>query len=174
MRIIAGKHKGRKLNILKEQNVRPTSDRTRESIFNILQQRIRGSVVLDLFAGSGAMGIEAISRGAASVFNDADKKSVELIKGNLTLLNEQAEVLNCDCMTALTKLKGRTFDIIFLDPPYALDIGAVFDKIREYGLLNARGMAIYEHGGESVSIDGYKLVDSRRYGKAAVDCLEVL
>ena len=175
MRIIAGKHKGRKLNTPKDQKVRPTSDRTREGIFSMLQWRINGSVVLDLFAGTGAMGIEAVSRGAQSVFNDADKDSAELIKSNLALLKEQAEVLNCDCLAALSRLKGRSFDIVFLDPPYALDITVVFERIREYGLLNVGGVAVYEHNfADCRSIEGYKVLSSRRYGKAAVDCLEVI
>jgi 16S rRNA (guanine(966)-N(2))-methyltransferase RsmD len=173
MRIIAGKHKGRKLNTPNDQNIRPTSDRTREGIFNMLQWRIGGSTVLDLFAGTGAMGIEAISRGAKAVFNDADRKSTELIKINLALLKEQAEVMCADCITALAKLKGRRFDIIFLDPPYALDINEVFIKIREYGLLNDGGTAVYEHNNsDEKEFEGYRLIDSRRYGKAVVDCLE--
>lgn len=173
MRIVAGKHKGRILFAPKDTLVRPTSERTRESIFNIIQWEVPNSLFLDLFAGTGAMGLEAISRGANAVFNDIDKGSIELIKKNLDLLSERAEVLNCDYRIALARLFGKQFDFIFLDPPYALDITELFAIIKENKLLKQGGSIIYEHiVGKEYAHCGYILRDSRKYGKAVVDSLE--
>ncbi|NCA67118.1 MAG: 16S rRNA (guanine(966)-N(2))-methyltransferase RsmD [Clostridia bacterium] len=173
MRIIAGKYRGRKLNTPNGQDVRPTSDRVRENIFNIIQWRIAGSAVLDLFAGTGAMGIEAISRGATAVFNDKDMSSVALIKDNLIYLNEKAEVFNLDYAAALSRLKGRQFDTIFLDPPYALDATNVINIINENKLLKKNGLIVYEHSAEKqYEYTGFTVADSRKYGTVAVDFLE--
>ncbi len=174
MRIIAGQYRGRKLNTPRDDSVRPTADRVRESIFNMLQWKIKGSSALDLFAGTGAMGLEAMSRGAGAVFNDIDRESVALIKKNLAELGAEAEVTNYDYPAALLRLKGRGFDYIFLDPPYALTIEDVLDKIKEYGLLKPGGQIIYERGADKCIRypQGYRLSDSRKYGKTVVDCLE--
>lgn len=118
MRIIAGSHKGRKLTAPKN-NARPTLDRAKETLFNILQFSIAGRDVLDVFAGSGALGLEAVSRGANSaVFVDSDQKSVEAIEKNCKLIGCRADVIKGNFVQALSRLKPRKFSLVFVDPPY--------------------------------------------------------
>ena len=121
MRIISGQARGRKLATLEGDNTRPTLDRTREALFNILQTRVRGAKVLDLFAGSGALGLEALSRGAQSaVFCDVSRQACAVIQKNIEALRAQdrSRLLCCDAMDALARLAGESFDVVFLDPPY--------------------------------------------------------
>lgn len=125
MRVITGTAKGRILKTLEGKSLRPTGGRVKEAIFSIIQFEIEGRRVLDLFAGSGQLGIEALSRGAKSaVFIDADKDAVAAVKENLetTGLAENATVLQSDAF-AFLRTSGLTFDIIFLDPPF--DAGLV-------------------------------------------------
>lgn len=123
MRVIAGKAKGRNLAAPKGRITRPTSDRVREALFSILQVRVPGSRVLDLYAGSGALGIEALSRGAgAATFVDRDVRAVAIIRMNLAAcgFGHQATILRDDVLRALRALaaRGETFDLVFFDPPY--------------------------------------------------------
>jgi 16S rRNA (guanine(966)-N(2))-methyltransferase RsmD len=132
MRIIAGIHKGRVLQAVKSELLRPTTSMMREALFNICQQEIEGSSFLDLFAGIGAIGLEALSRGAKEVyFVEKERRHVEVIHANIALLQEQyrSHVLAQDVFKALSYLekRGLSFDIIFADPPYG-------DK--EYSLTN--------------------------------------
>src|SRR5439155_27051836 len=125
MRIIAGQFRSRQLKSLKNLKIRPTSDMLRETLFNILGPRVEGSRFLDLFAGTGAVGIEAISRGAAAVvLVENHRPTAKLITENLALLEITviARVIISDALAAITKLESEhaaPFDIIFLDPPYA-------------------------------------------------------
>ena len=128
MRIIAGKYRSRLLKSLKGAALRPTSDRLRETLFNVLGERVAGSRFLDLFAGTGAVGIEALSRGAAeSLFVENHKPAVALIRRNLESLGilGGAQVLSLDALRGLEKIgrqhhaTDRPFDFVFLDPPYA-------------------------------------------------------
>ncbi len=172
MRVIGGIYKSRVLAEFPGMDVRPTSDRAKEALFNILALSMRGARVLDLFAGSGSLGIEAISRGADEVvFNDVAKESVAIIKKNLQTLkiplSGQAKVYNYDYSTCLDVIQGQ-FDFIFVDPPYRLEIGKLaLQKIAQKGLLSANGIVIYERdipfAGE---IDGLEKYDERKYGKA--------
>ncbi|NLX94260.1 MAG: 16S rRNA (guanine(966)-N(2))-methyltransferase RsmD [Clostridiales bacterium] len=121
MRVITGIARGRVLKTLEGESVRPTSERVKEAVFSILQFEIEGRRVLDLFAGSGQLGIETLSRGAASaVFIESDKAAVAVVKANLesTGLAEKATVVQTDAF-AFLQTSGLTFDIIFLDPPFA-------------------------------------------------------
>ncbi len=172
MRIIGGKHRSRILAEFAGDEVRPTSDRVKESLFNILALKLYGARVLDLFAGSGALGLESLSRGAGEVvFNDFAKDSVAILKKNLNALKipvngEEAKVYNYDFATCLDVVRGE-FDLIFLDPPYRFDYGVkALKKIVERGLLSENGIAIYERDrafeGE---IDGLEKYDERKYGK---------
>lgn len=125
MRIISGEFKGRKLVSFKGNHIRPTTDRTKESIFNKLQSYIGGSRVLDLFSGTGSLGLEALSRGASWVeMVDNNKKSLEVVKKNIELLgvNEMVSVVNADVVKYCQNYKGLFFDIIFLDPPFTKKI----------------------------------------------------
>ncbi len=124
MRVITGTARGRILKALEGESVRPTGDRVKEAVFSIIQFEIEGRRVLDLFAGSGQMGIEALSRGAASaVFIDSDKAAIATVKANLETadLAEKATVLQTDAF-AFLQTSGLMFDIVFLDPPYAADL----------------------------------------------------
>ena len=124
MRVITGLAKGKKLLTLSGEEVRPTTDRVKESVFSVVQFSIQGRKFLDLFAGSGQMGIEALSRGASqSVFVDSKRESIEVVKKNLksTNLEDKAKIL---CLDSLKFLENTTekFDIVFLDPPYSTGI----------------------------------------------------
>ena len=173
MRIIGGKYRSRVLAEFKGDNVRPTSDRAREALFNMLSLKIFGARVLDLFSGSGALGIESLSRGAKEViFNDLSRDSIAILKKNLTMLKipvhgEEAKVYNMDYLTCLGQLGGQ-FDLIFLDPPYHLEFGEkALSKIVERGLLRETGVVMYERDrpfeGEIAGLEKY---DERKYGKA--------
>ena len=154
MRIIAGKYRGRKLKSPPSLQTRPTSDRLRETLFNILAPRIEGARFLDLCAGSGAVGIEALSRGATPVtFVDRSRKMYALIETNLKLLNvgkDEIEVVSREALDFLQrriKQEDGLFDVIFFDPPYALDYEEVLDCIGQNAeqLLSNDGMVIVEH-----------------------------
>ncbi len=172
MRIIGGTYRSRILAGFDGQDVRPTADRTREALFNILSLQVRGARVLDLFAGSGAVGIEALSRGAREVvFNDCAKDSLALVKKNLTTLkllnSEGVKVSGSDYLVCLQQQK-EPFDIIFIDPPYLKDYGeGALKEIAARGLLSQKGIAVYERDkpfdGE---IEGLEKFDQRKYGKA--------
>lgn len=173
MRIIGGKFRSRVLAEFAGENVRPTSDRAREALFNILALKIYGARVLDLFAGSGALGLESLSRGAKeAVFNDCAKDSVAILKKNLNALKipvggEEAKVYNLDYLTCLEQVKGQ-FDLIFLDPPYRFDYGKkALEKIAQKGLLSENGIAMYESDRSfDGEISGLIKYDERKYGKA--------
>lgn len=123
MRVIAGKARRLLLKTIEGQDTRPTTDRIKETLFNILNPDLPGSTFLDLFSGSGGIGIEALSRGAdRAVFIEMNPKAVECIRENLrtTRLEEDALVMNCDAAAGLRRLEGKgyVFDFVFMDPPY--------------------------------------------------------
>jgi 16S rRNA (guanine966-N2)-methyltransferase len=123
MRVIAGTHRGRTLKAPPGESTRPTSDRVREALFSILGDRVRDARVLDLFAGSGALGLEALSRGAsAATFVDDDPKAIAAVKANLETLKAVAEVRRGDALRFLSgaSKSGAQYDLVFLDPPYRL------------------------------------------------------
>ena len=148
MRVISGGHKGRRLAGPKKTSVRPTSDRVKESIFNVLQTVVAGKRVLDLFAGAGSLGIEALSRGAESVtFVDASRQSLSVLKKNLRDLNleSRSTVLHLDGLKALGKLE-QTFHLIFADPPYLKGhLQRVVDSVARSETLHKKGLLILEH-----------------------------
>ena len=170
MRIVGGKYRGRNLVAFDGDKIRPTSDKVRESVFNILQFGLSGADFLDLFSGSGAMGIEALSRGVNSVtFNDFSRDSLALLKKNLAKVKveDDFEVVNSDAVNFVKNTK-ETFDIIFLDPPYAMDIAKnAWESIVKRGLLNDGGIIVYERDVPfNNEVDGLEKYDERRYGKA--------
>lgn len=122
MRIIAGKARRLPLRTLPGRDTRPTTDRIKETLFNMLAPELEGAYFLDLFAGSGQIGLEAVSRGSAyCVFVENNKKACEVIADNMvfTKLSDQCRLMNTDCMSALRQLEGKyRFDLIFMDPPY--------------------------------------------------------
>ena len=153
MRIIAGKYRGRRLKSPPSLQTRPTSDRLRETLFNILAPRIEGSRFLDLCAGTGAVGIESLSRGAEHVtFVDQSRKMCALIEANLEALgieDNEVAVISSDTMAFLTRQSKKSsapVDIIFFDPPYASDYEEVLNLIAgARSLLADNGIVIVEH-----------------------------
>lgn len=168
MRIVGGKYRGRVLTGFENIGVRPTSDMTRESLFNILQTVICGASFLDLFSGTGAMGIEALSRGAKRVvFNDNSRQSITVIKKNLEKLkvSEDYLVVNFDAVTLL-KRTDEQFDIIYIDPPYASGLGESAVKLC-HSALSRDGVVILESDSAfDGQIEGFKVSDKRKYGRA--------
>lgn len=169
MRIIAGKYKRTPLMTLEGQDVtRPTRDMVKEALFSTVQIYSDTSV-LDLFAGSGAIGLEALSRGAQdAVFNDMNKDAVKIIEANLKKVHEDRMVLNYPYEKCLEKLKGRQFDFIYIDPPYAFnEHEKLFSLIEETGVLKNDGVAVVEVNKSTVLNEEYnkiKLYKEKKYG----------
>lgn len=161
MRIIAGTAKGRRLHAVKGRGTRPTSDRVKETLFNILGDRVVGASFLDLFAGSGDVGIEALSRGAArAVFVDVSRSATRVIRENLTGCGISAgyEVLCRTVQSGLTLFeeRGERFDLIFVDPPYTSALAAeTLERISRQALLRDEGVAIAEHHHKTVLAKQY-------------------
>lgn len=151
MRIIAGEAKGRRLESVKGMGTRPTSDKVKGAMFNIIQNRIEGSLVLDLFAGTGNLGLEAISRGSRkAVFVEKDRKVISVLNKNRKALGyiDKTEVIARDVLKALTGLSKRDilFDIIFIDPPYHKGYNElVLDAVDRAEILQRDGIIIIEH-----------------------------
>lgn len=173
MRVISGTKKGYKLKGPKGKETRPTEDRIKESLFNILRNIDEGSVVLDLFAGSGSIGIEFLSRGAKkSYFVDKSYESIGCIKDNLahTGLEDRAEVIKNDAIKTINIFgnKDIKFSYIFIDPPYRQHlIQKTLEKIYENEILEYKGIIIIEHEKELVLEDkiyDYVKLDYREYG----------
>ncbi|MEK6304602.1 MAG: 16S rRNA (guanine(966)-N(2))-methyltransferase RsmD [Acidobacteriota bacterium] len=151
MRVIAGSYRGRKLSPVEGKDVRPTSDRLRETLFNILAPRMRGGRFLDLCAGSGSVGIEAISRGASEVvFIESSRRACSIIEANLRTLGIEsgARLINRDVLFALQQITGASahFDIVFFDPPYASELyDQVMNQLPTGNLLAAGSIVVVEH-----------------------------
>lgn len=176
MKVISGSLKGRNIVGFDILGTRPTMDRVKESVFGMIQNYINGSVVLDLFAGSGNYGIEAISNGASKVFfNDYNKKCVKVIKDNLERFNvlKQAIITNLDYLKALDlyKREGLVFDLIFLDPPYKEHIiEDILTYVSKNNLLKDKGIVICELTSNDLQ-DEYNdlvLIKERKYGEKQV------
>lgn len=179
MRVISGLAKGHKLKAPKGNAVRPTEDRIKESLFNIIGNIKSDTVVLDAFGGSGSIGIEFLSRGAKkSYFVDNYKESISAIEDNLkhTKLLENAEIIKTDIFIALKKFKSKKikFDYIYLDPPFNREglIDKVFKSIDKLEVLNENGIIIVEHESKLSLLDklhGFKKIDHRSYGSKSID-----
>lgn len=172
MRVITGTARGRRLLTLEGQDVRPTAERVKEAVFSILQFQIEGRRFLDLFAGSGQMGIEALSRSAAqAVFVDSRRESVEIIRKNLNAagLEQNARVLNMDAKSFLLQ-KNEPFDLAFLDPPY--QTGLLQEVLPKVAAIMRKGGAILcEHPSDETMPEeagGFVRDRQYRYGKVMV------
>lgn len=174
MRVIAGELRGRKLQSLPGKDVRPTSDKVKGALFNMIGPFFEGGRGLDLFAGTGSLGIEALSRGLDHVvFVDRHRPAIRIIHSNLRALGleEKAEVHHNDAKTILPRLcaKGRLFDFVFLDPPYALGAAPLLwlHKAGEGQLLTKNGMVVLEHDARldvPERVGTMEKVKNRRYG----------
>ena len=146
MRVIAGRYKGRRLMAPTWDGLRPTSDKLRETLFNILAPRIHGARVLDGYAGTGAVGIEALSRGAAHVtFVEKDRRAVALIEANLAACGVDADytIENRDLIAAVRQAAGAAFDVVWLDPPYdIMDVSGALDAASR--MLAPGGLLVLE------------------------------
>ena len=178
MRIVAGSAKGRVLAAPKSDDViRPTADRVRETIFNVLGQRCDGLTVLDLFAGTGALGLEAVSRGAIkAVLVDREKEALELCRLNTDTFKftDRVEIIAGSAIQTIGILgkKGRVFELVFSDPPYALAAGvSVLEALAEAKIVSNEGVAVIEHGKNEQlpeRVGDFVQIDERDFGTAIV------
>ena len=181
LRVIAGELKGRKIYTVPGKITRPTADRLRESIFNILSFRIQEAVVLDLFAGTGALGIEALSRGANySVFIDNYKESLHVIAKNLRLCDlddKKAQIIKWNIIKDLDCIKSiqPAFDLVLMDPPYNRNIiKGVLIHLHHSDCLKKGSWIVIEHSlSEHIpqAFFEFEMIDQRRYGKSLVSFL---
>lgn len=181
MRIVGGSHRGRKIEAPVGRDVRPTSDRARESLFNILMHSSKlgddapsldGAGALDAFAGSGALGFEALSRGAAhAIFLDSDFAALRVIKANAETLGVAPDTTILKADATRPPHATRAADIVFLDPPYGQDLAAPsLVALAKAGWI-ARGAVISVELGPDDAFeapDGFVIADERRYGKARI------
>ncbi|HMK66186.1 MAG TPA: 16S rRNA (guanine(966)-N(2))-methyltransferase RsmD [Thermodesulfobacteriota bacterium] len=177
MRIIAGRYKGHRLASLKGTSTRPTRDRIREAVFNILEPKGPFLQIADFFAGSGAMGLEALSRwGGRALFVDSSQSALECIRGNIIRLKLEgrAEVLKRDLRRGIDFLKAsaRSFDLVFVDPPYSREWSAlILPSIFGLPLLNAKGVLVLEHDAKDPvprQIGSWEAGEARQYGRTKI------
>jgi len=176
VRVIGGEFKGRKLSVTRGRLIRPTSDRVREAIFDILGPTWTFRRVLDLFAGTGSLGIEALSRGAEeAVFVEQGKGALTVLKENMKALGLQSRswVLPLPTKKGIAVLgeRGEVFDLIFMDPPYGKDVvGKTIEEIVRRGILAATGVIVAEHASRDRILPplGLELSQQRRYGDTTV------
>ena len=168
MRVISGKYRGLNLAEFRGSDIRPTADRVKESLFNILSYKIMGATVLDLFCGSGSLGIECLSRGAKFVhFNDISPASIAVLNKNLyRLRGEKYAVTTGDWLPCVRGLKQK-FDLAFIDPPYADDCGIrAIEELASRKVVYSGGMIVYERDRAFTgTIAGLDVTDERKYGK---------
>ena len=174
MRVIAGKARGTQLKTPEGMLTRPTADRVKEALFSIIQFDLPGAEVLDLFGGTGQLGIEAISRGAKrAVFVDMQEKACRLIRENLKKahMEEQASVIQGDYLAYLERCQEQ-FDLIFLDPPYAeVFLETALKRITEIDILRSGGIIVTERPLEkalSAEFDGFTRSRDYKYGKTVL------
>ena len=185
MRIVAGDLRGRAISAPEGEGTRPTTDRVREALFSSLYSLrggFEGAVVLDAFAGSGALGIEALSRGAAfAAFVERDQKAAKVLERNISSCGLDAgrvAVVRRDVMNGLPKVASQAFDLVFLDPPYAYDpngVLAAISDLAEGGMVAEGAIIVYEHALKSadevhsaLQAAGCEVRPSKKYGKTGV------
>ena len=172
MRITGGVYRGRIIKVPDGLEVRPTQDRVREALFNIIQNEIRGARFLDVFAGSGAVGLEALSRGAASVvFVERSARHIAFIRSNSEMLESVPEIIQADAYRYLAGFSGQPFDIVYADPPYALGeeqgFETVLGNLAERNVLKPGGLFIAETTFriKAEDLPDWDLCRDREYGK---------
>lgn len=179
MRIITGKARGIKLNTLEGENTRPTSERAKEAVFSMLQFELEGREVLDLFAGSGQMGLEAVSRGANSAtFIEKSKDAAAVISKNIekTKLSEFCRLFNSDVNDFIRVTRGKKqYDIVFIDPPYALRaVAPTLKELLDADLLKPTSIVVCESAEQNIFeadpklADKFEIVKCAKYGVAHI------
>ena len=179
MRIISGEARGRTLFAPAGEQTRPTSDKIRGSLFNILNGCVKGAEVLDLFGGTGALALEALSRGAArAVISDSARAAIEVIRRNAAnvlkdALDERALILKADYRSAISSVSGRKFDLVFLDPPYRMldAYGDAIARLSRADALAEDAVVVAERRRDaSISVpEDFEIFDTRQYGETDVD-----
>ena len=173
MRIITGKAKGKKLFTLEGDATRPTSERIKGAIFSAIQFDVEGRAVLDLFAGSGQMGLEALSRGAVkATFIDASRDAMEIVKKNAgaTGFLDESKFIVSDCANYLRKVRDK-YDLVFIDPPYAMNLcKKSVEALLRYEALNNGAIVVLESGDEEINLEAepyssFEVIKSASYGK---------
>lgn len=178
MRVISGSARGKALEAVPGMDTRPTTDKVKESVYNILQFRVIGASMLDLFAGTGQMGIEALSRGASrAVFVDQAPKAVSVIRRNIAAARVQprAEIMQAEYHQALERLRGQKFDIIFLDPPYGGErLNSALKAVELFDILSTNGIIICESSVEDEIIcpDSFLVRKTYQYGTIRLTAME--
>lgn len=177
MRIISGRFKGRRLATPEDRSIRPTSDKAREALFSIIGSNVENACILDLFAGTGAFGIEAISRGARQAFFvDSSNKAVDTVRKNIDLLGLHDQAVpflgRIPDVFERSEFSDQSFDIIFLDPPYNRDhIKATLENDELLSFVCDTTLVIAEHGvsREEFELSGHlEMIDRRKYGKTLI------
>ena len=171
MRITGGEFCGRPIKVPSGDKVRPTQDRVRGALFSMLAAQVPGARVLDLFAGSGAVGLEAVSRGAIeAVWVEADRRHVAIVKENVRLFQAAGKVVGDDCLRWLRRAEGEAFDLVFADPPYDWAMEHSFAEIAELlrtrKFLNANGVLVVEQPTELAAavLPTWEMLRDREYG----------
>lgn len=172
MRIISGKYKGRKLNGFDIEGTRPTMDRVKESLFAMIASDIKQKKCLDLYAGSGSLGIEALSNGAFScLFVDQNKIVIKTLKENTKNI-DGATIIETNALELHKKIKD-SFDIVFLDPPYHLKlIEKTLNYLLNYHFLNEEALIICEYEEENFSNDSFDVIKEKKYGSKNIKILK--
>jgi 16S rRNA (guanine966-N2)-methyltransferase len=174
LRVIAGEFKGRRLLVPKDDFCRPTLDRVKESIFNVVGGDIEGREVLDLFCGTGSLGIEALSRGAKNaVFVDSNRKAIELAQKNISMLDldKRSNFILSDILRFDWLRVGKGFGLVLADPPYELMVGdKLIEQLVGKEILAGGGLLIFERSRqEAVKAEPLKLLKSLKFGQTEVD-----
>lgn len=178
MRIITGKARGIRLNTLEGENTRPTSERVKEAVFSMLQFDIEGRSVLDLFSGSGQLALEALSRGASyAVMVDRSKDAIKIIKSNAqkTKLEELCDIYNCEYKEYISKNKGKKFDLVFIDPPYSLELCAeAVSELSNHDMLKSTSIIVCESAEDDIFAKAphlkarFEIIKHIRYSKSYI------
>lgn len=179
MRIISGLLKGRKLKFIKDKNIRPTKDVVREAIFDTLRGWIENKKVIEIFAGSGILGIEAISHGAKKViFIEKEKRAIEVIRENIENLKieKKCEIIKGDCEYEIEKLENLKYDLVIGDPPYDFPVSKlerIMEKMVKLNILKKNGILVIElEVKKEIPVpEDYEIIKKRRYGKTSLTYL---
>lgn len=172
IRVISGTARGRKLKVPKGKSVRPTQDRIREAIYNMLGEQVAGARVLDLYSGSGALGIEALSRGAAgALFVDNDPRCIAVIKENLDKAGLTGTVRKGNVRAIIKNMAGKKFDLVFADPPYGKDLARnLLSQLSKYSILPFCSVVVIEHSNREAveQTPEWRRIKERRYGDTVI------